>query len=584
MNIEQIYRGSAISEGIARGVVNLRSESFLEPMPYPLEDGDIEAEVTRFEKALVQTDEELDELGRKASREIGSETSDIFEAHSLILQDRIFMDKVVESVRQEKVSSAYLFYRMMQKNMEALRSMGDEYFRERAVDFEDISRRVIGHVLENHPVQCEGVSIEHIVVAQELTPSDTASMNHDLLLGFVTERGSATSHVAIIARSLNVPAVAGVAGLASRVHSGDTLLIDGYEGVVYVNPLPETIERYDRLLAEKKKQSDKLIEEFDNSAPSRTKDGHTITLSANVEFTREVGMARENKAEGIGLYRTEFLFLGAEFPDETEQTESYRKAVEITNPEPVIFRTLDIGGDKVGESTAIDQDNPFLGWRGIRLTLDLKEIFRTQLRAILIAGAGGRIGIMYPMISGLRELREANEILEECRNELVAEGVEPPAELLVGAMIEVPSAAIIAHQLAQEVDFFSIGTNDLIQYTIAVDRVNTHVQELYQPTHPAVLSLIQGVVEAAHENGIWVGVCGEMASDFDTLPLLIGLGIDELSVASAMIPRIKFALSRIDRAEAQSWLVEVMKDCALPEDIHRASLKRAKADYPELYS
>src|SRR3989440_8693035 len=400
----------------------------------------------------------------------------------------------------------------------------------------------------------------HILVAHNLTPSDTATMNRELVLGIATDLGSRTSHTAIIARSLNIPAVVGLHDVTEKLESGQHVLLDGYTGVVIVDPTPETLSYYGEVQIKKGLVAKELRQLRETS--STTSDGRHIVLSANIELPTDVEAVAENGAEGIGLYRTEFLFVNRDtLPSEEEQYETYRKVAEQVKPNPLIVRTFDLGGDKLaaGAVDVGDEMNPFLGWRAIRFCLENIDIFKTQLRAILRASAVGNVKLMFPMISGLDELRRAMAVLEECKQQLRNSRGEVADRVEVGAMIEIPSAAICASALAREVDFFSIGTNDLIQYALAVDRVNEKIAYLYEPTHPAILRLLKMVADAAHASGIWVGVCGEMAGDVALVPLLPGLGMDELSTAAMMVPRVKRAVQSVTIPECRELVEDALK-------------------------
>src|SRR5205809_155327 len=399
-----------------------------------------------------------------------------------------------------------------------------------------------------------------ILVAHNLTPSDTASMNRANVLGIATDLGSRTSHAAILARSLNIPAVVGLHDITAKLETGQHVLVDGSDGLLIVNPAPETIGHYAELESRRARVVAQLKEL--RTTRSTTRDGRHIVLSANIELPEDVEAVAANGAEGIGLYRTEFLYLNrTTLPTEDEQFETYRKVAERVRPDPLIIRTFDLGGDKLAPGTVdiTDDLNPFLGWRAIRLCLENIDIFKTQLRAILRASAVGNIKIMFPMISGLEELQGAKAVLAECHEELRRSGVTLDEEIEVGAMIEIPSAALCANVLASEVDFFSIGTNDLIQYTLAVDRVNEKIAHLYEPTHPAILRLLKMIAEAAHAHHIWVGVCGEMAGDVALVPLLLGLGMDELSAGATSVPRVKRAVQSLAIPECRELVEETLK-------------------------
>ncbi|MDD5200851.1 MAG: phosphoenolpyruvate--protein phosphotransferase, partial [Terrimicrobiaceae bacterium] len=423
----------------------------------------------------------------------------------------------------------------------------------------------------------------HIIIAHNLTPSDTALLNRSLVLGFATEAGSRTSHTAIMARSLDIPAIVGLHDVTEHVVAGDPLLIDGYRGILIVHPTPATLQEYEAYEKEKDLVDERL--ELIRDTTSTTTDGINITLSANIELPDEMDDVIENGAEGVGLYRTEFLFLNRDaFPTEDEQFENYRIVAERSAPHSVIIRTLDIGGDKeMGGLDLPEEENPFLGCRAIRLCLEHPEIFKPQLRAILRASSHGNIRLMYPMISGLGEFRQANGVLEECKSELRNENVSFNEQLDVGVMIEVPSAALSADLLAKEVKFFSIGTNDLIQYTIAVDRVNDRIAHLYKPTHPAILRLIRMVVDAARANGIWTGVCGEMAGDIVLTPLLLGLGIDELSTSPTLVPRVKKAVQSLALTDCQALAEQALRS-STSSDVLQICLDLARSRYDDLVS
>ena len=417
------------------------------------------------------------------------------------------------------------------------------------------------------------------MVAHNLSPSDTAQFDRSLVHGFVTEIGSKTSHTAILARSLEIPAIVGMQGITQQIRIGDDILIDGYAGLLILNPSHETLVEYGRIEQEKEEVAERL--ELIRETVSTTRDGRHITLSANIDLPDDLGEIAAQGAEGVGLFRTEFLFLNREEPpSEDEQYEHYRHAAESSMPHGVIIRTLDIGGDKVASSLTLEhEENPFLGCRAIRYCLEHPAVFKTQLRAILRAAGIGQVKIMYPMISGIEELRRANQILEECKQELVSAGIPFNPFVEVGIMIEIPSAVLVADHLAREVRFFSIGTNDLIQYSIAVDRLNDRIAHLYNPTHPSILRMIKMTVDAGKANGIWTGVCGEMASDIQLTPLLIGLGVDELSASTALVPRIKKAVQSLDSVECENLVREV-----LAMDDSNAILDRARSMARENYA
>src|SRR5881392_1161228 len=555
------FQGAGVSPGLARGVIHVVRDDFDDVPRYHIEPSQIGNEIARFEAALVQTRVQILEMQQKIAEAIGAKDAAIFDAHLLVVEDRTLIDEVLRRLESERCNVEWVFREVANSYAETLSKIDDPYLRERAVDLQDVARRIVRNLQGKTPKRIMAGVEPHILVAHNLTPSDTATMDRQLVLGIATDLGSRTSHTAIIARSLNIPAVVGLHDATEKLESGQHVLLDGYTGLLIVDPTPETLSYYGEVQIKKGLVAKELRQLRETS--STTSDGRHIVLSANIELPTDVESVAENGAEGIGLYRTEFLFVNRDtLPSEEEQFETYRKVAEQVKPNPLIIRTFDLGGDKlaVGAVDVGDELNPFLGWRAIRFCLENIDIFKTQLRAILRASAVGNVKIMFPMISGLEELRHAKAVLDECRNEV---GAKKSGKMEVGAMIEIPSAAISADALAREVDFFSIGTNDLIQYTIAVDRVNERIAHLYEPTHPAVLRLLKMIADAAHAHDLWVGVCGEMAGEVALTPLLIGLGVDELSTGAALVPRVKSAVQALDIAACLK-LVEDIKhlDCA----------------------
>ena len=580
---EQRFEGIAVSPGIARGpaVVHWVEE---EEIPFrKIPEAAIPEEVARFEAALIATRAELLEMQQRIAEAIGTSDASIFDAHLLVVEDRTLIDEVLRSVEGERHNVEYAFHKVAERYCKTLSEIDDPYLRERVVDIEDVTRRVIRHLLGKSTGGIHAHSEPHIIIAHNLTPGDTALINRSLVRGFATEAGSKTSHTAILARSLNIPAIVGLHDITSQIAAGDAVLIDGYRGILIVNPTPETLKEYEVYEEEKHLVEERL--ELIRDTASTTTDSIHITLSANIELPDEMEDVKESGAEGVGLFRTEYLFLNRDaLPDEEEQFESYRLVAERSAPYSVIIRTLDIGGDKEVAGLELPQeDNPFLGCRAIRFCLEHPEIFKVQLRAILRASAHGYVRLMYPMISGLGEFRQANAVLEECKAELRAEGKSFNEQMEVGIMVEVPSAALAADLLAKEVSFFSIGTNDLIQYTVAVDRGNDRITHLYKPTHPAILRLIQMVVIAARENNIWTGVCGEMAGDIVLTPLLLGLGIDELSTSATVVPRVKKAVQSVSLTECQK-LAEQALQTTTSGEILQLCVDFANSHYSELVS
>jgi phosphotransferase system enzyme I (PtsI) len=575
------WQGLGVSPGIAEGevVVHWQNEEEI-----PLRDitaDDIPGEIARFESALIATRQELLDIQQKIAGAIGTEDASIFDAHLLVVEDRTLIDEALRGLERDLHNIEFVFHQVAEKYCRTLSAIDDPYLQERVVDVEDVTRRIIRHLLGKSRDDLHKLDRPHIIVASNLTPSDTALINRQLVRGFVTEQGSRTSHSAIMARSLGIPAIVALPGICSKLTTGDAVLLDGYSGRLIVNPSGETRVNYGRI-EQRKIEVEHQLENI-RGVSSDTRDGRHIVLSANIELPSEIDHVAESGAEGVGLFRTEFLFINKSTPpSEDEQYESYKLVVEKCAPHGVIIRTLDVGGDKLMHLPDMpDEPNPFLGCRAIRLCLDQPEMFKTQLRAILRASAHGRVKLMYPMVSCVDEIRRANAILEECKSELAREGTAFDGELETGTMIEVPSAALIAHHLAKEVKFFSIGTNDLVQYTMAVDRGNERIARLYQPAHPSVLRLIAMAAEAAHEQGIWVGVCGEMASEIHLTPLLLGLGIDELSVGISSVPRVKKAVISLDLGECRDLAARAreMGDAA---EIETLSRDHARLRYPEL--
>jgi phosphotransferase system enzyme I (PtsI) len=527
---------------------------------YRIAPSQVADEIGRFETALIQTRMQILEMQQRIAESIGAKDAAIFDAHLLVVEDRTLIDEVLRKLETDLCNVEWVFQEVATRYAETLNKIDDPYLRERALDIQDVTKRVIRNLQGKAPKTFLALSEPHILVAHNLTPSDTASINRAYVLGVATDLGSRTSHAAILARSLNIPAVVGLHDVTVKLETGQHVLLDGSDGLLIVDPTPQTIAHYAEIESRRAKVTAKLKEL--RTTRSTTRDGRHIVLSANIELPQDVEAVAANGAEGIGLYRTEFLYLNrSTLPTEHEQFETYLKVAERVRPDPLIIRTFDLGGDKLapGAVEITDELNPFLGWRAIRLCLENIEIFKTQLRAILRASVAGNVKIMFPMISGLEELRRAKAVLDECKDELRHAGVPLAEKIEVGAMIEIPSAAISANVLASQVDFFSIGTNDLIQYTLAVDRVNEKLAHLYEPTHPAILRLLKMAADAAHANHIWVGVCGEMAGDVALIPLLLGLGIDELSASASLVPRIKRAVQSLAIPECRELVEEALK-------------------------
>lgn len=581
---ERRFEGTPVAPGIARGQVFVHWRDDEEVPIRTIREEDIPGEITRFEAALIATRAELLDIQKRIAEAIGSKDASLFDAHLLVVEDRTLIDEVLRTLQKEKHNVEYVFHQVAERYCKTLNEIEDDYLRERVVDIEDVARRVLRHLLGRSPNALSDEDKPHILVAHELTPSDTVLMNRDLVLGFATEAGSKTSHTAIMARALSIPAIVGLHGICDILTSGQEVLLDGYNGILILNPSEETLQEYGRIETKIEAVEEKL-ELIRDTAPT-TKDGRHIILSANIELPDELPDVQECGAEGIGLYRTEFLYLNRRHPPtEEEQYENYRLVAERSQPHGVIIRTLDIGGDKPIESLELSEEqNPFLGCRAVRYCLDNPDVFKPQLRAILRAAHGLKnVRLMYPMISGLEELRRANAVFEECKESLKKDGLPYAADLEVGIMIEVPSAALAADILAPHVKFFSIGTNDLIQYSIAVDRGNDRIAHLYQPTHPGILRLLKMTIEAAHRNGIWAGICGEMAGDIQLTPLLVGLGIDELSAGPAVVPRVKKAVQSMEY-EACRRLADELLQMDEGEKILARCNEMARAHYDELFA
>lgn len=579
--LEKRFNGIPVAPGIAHCPAFIQYTQDEEIVARHISEEDQPEEIARFETALISTRIELLEIQSQIASAIGSKDASIFDAHLLVVEDRTLIDEVLRRLERDKNNIEYVFQEVARKYCQTLEAIDDPYLRERVVDIEDVTRRVIRNLLGKDPLNPAAHDQEHVIVAHNLTPSDTAQLDRRLVMGFVTEIGSKTSHTAIMARSLEIPAIVGMQGICQELQLGDDILIDGYNGLLILNPTQETLAEYGRLEQAKEAVSERL--QLIRETASTTRDGRHIVLSANIDLPEELDEIAANGAEGIGLFRTEFLFLNrVQPPDEDEQFENYRRAAERSHPHSVIIRTLDIGGDKSNLSLEkTEEDNPFLGCRAIRFCLEHVDIFKTQLRAILRAAVAGNVRMMYPMISGIEELRRANAILEECKAELSAAGVPFNPFMEVGIMVETPSAVLVADHLAKEVRFFSIGTNDLIQYTVAVDRLNDRIAHLYNPTHPAILRMIKLTVDAGRARGVWTGVCGEIASDILLTPLLIGLGVEELSTTSVLVPRVKKAVQSLDASECEALVSKVLQmDDAL--QILDMSTAMARECYSEL--
>ncbi|THD15624.1 phosphoenolpyruvate--protein phosphotransferase [Anoxybacillus ayderensis] len=508
-------------------------------------------QVSRLQQALAKAKEELKVIQAHALKELGEDKAAIFSAHLLVLSDPELVQAVEQKIEQERVNAEFALHDVASMFIAMFEAMDNEYMKERAADIRDVTKRVLAHLLGVTISNPSMITEEVVIIAEDLTPSDTAQLNRKYVKGFTTDIGGRTSHSAIMARSMEIPAVVGTKEATATIQNGDIVIIDGLDGEVIVNPTEEIIAQYEQkraAFAAQKAEWAKLVHE-----QTMTKDGHHVELAANIGTPNDVEGVLANGAEGIGLYRTEFLYMGRnELPTEEEQFEAYKTVLEKMEGKPVVVRTLDIGGDKELPYLDLPKEmNPFLGFRAIRLCLDMQQMFRTQLRALLRASVYGNLKVMFPMIATLDEFRQAKAILLEEKEKLVAEGVPVSDKIEVGMMVEIPAAAVLADQFAKEVDFFSIGTNDLIQYTMASDRMNERVSYLYQPYNPAILRLIYNVIEAAHKEGKWVGMCGEMAGEQLAVPILLAFGLDEFSMSATSILRVRSQLKKLSKQEAE---------------------------------
>ncbi len=580
---ERIFRGIPVSAGVSRGRVLVLDRTSHILSQRTLSETEVADELGRLEQALTQTRHQVHELQRQLVERVGTEQGSIFDAHLLVLEDPMLIDPAVKFIREEKFNAEQAFQKSGERYVAALTKVNDAYLRERAVDMRDVISRVLNQLTgQTEAVDLRQLKEPCILIAHDLTPSRTAQLDRKFVLGFATDVGSKTSHTAILARSLRIPAVVGLKQASEQLNSGDFVLLDGFNGVVIVNPTDQTLFEYGQLERRQITFEEKLRETL--TLPALTLDNHRIFLSANIEQAGDAEAVLASGAEGVGLFRSEYLFINRELPPgEEEQFQAYRQAAAALKPRPVVIRTLDLGGDKLLSSLAVPTEmNPFLGWRAIRFCLQQIDIFRAQLRAILRASAEGNVKLMYPMISGLDELTQANALLDRCKAELRTENIPFDEQMEIGAMIETPSAALIADSLARRVQFLSLGTNDLIQYTLAVDRMNEKIAHLYEPTHPAIVRLIKMTVDAAHTHKVWVSVCGEMAGDPMFTALLIGLGVDELSAAPPLLARIKYLVRRLKLSEAKE-LAAFALACESPGEIAARCQELATRSAPGLF-
>jgi phosphotransferase system enzyme I (PtsI) len=580
---EKTFHGIPVSAGVCRGKILVFGRTRPAISRRQLTDPELAEEVNRLERALVQTRHQILDVQRKVSDGMGAQEGSIFDAHLLVLEDRTLLDEVVRVIQNQKVNAEHAFHSVAERYATTLAAIDDDYLRERATDMRDVTLRVLNNLLGvDEESDLRHLKEPCIIISHDLTPSNAAQLDKRKVLGFATDVGSRTSHTAIMARSLRIPAIVGLKDASQELQTGQYVLLDGLNGVIIVNPSEQTLYEYGQIIVKQATLQQTLRDILPE--PAVTLDGHHVFLSANIEQAADTEQVKANGAEGVGLFRTEYLFLNRDrLPGEEQQYQSYREAVTALKPLPVVVRTLDLGGDKFLAHMQVPTElNPFLGWRAIRISLQERDIFRAQLRAILRASADGKLKMMYPMISGLDELNQANALVEEYKSELRREGIPFDEHMEIGAMIETPSAAVVADSLAKRVQFFSIGTNDLIQYSLAVDRMNEKIAHLYEPTHPAIVRLIKMIVDAAHQHGIPVSVCGEMAGDPAMAPLLLGLGVDELSAAPPLVPQIKFIIRRLKLSEAKE-LAAFALNCEAAADILVRCQDLARRVAPSLF-
>ncbi len=579
---EKVYRGIPVSSGVCTGPVFIHLASSKCIPHRKISPEEVYAELKRLEGALIQTRHQIAAVQQQVELAMGEQDASIFDAHLLVLEDQTLMDEVTRQIENDHVNVEYAFNQVAERYAATLARIDDDYLRERASDLRDVTARVLNNLLGREEASLGALREPCIVLAHDLSPSTTAQMDRRTVLGFATEKGGRTSHTAIMARALQIPAVVGLADISTQIREGEPALLDGYNGVLIVNPTDQTLYEYGQLVQKRVNLQEKLKDIAHE--PATTMDGHRITLSANIGQPADIESVIHSGAEGVGLFRTEYLYLNrSSLPTEEEQYQAYREVAAALKPNPVVVRTLDLGGDKFAAAIQMPSEvNPFLGWRAIRLCLQEKEIFRAQLRAILRASVEGNIKMMYPMISCLGEFEKANELVQECRDELDAKGIPFDRQLEIGVMIEIPSAALITDSLGKRAKFFSIGTNDLIQYSLAVDRLNEKIAHLYEPAHPAILRLISMTAKSGRKHGIWTGLCGEMANDLNMVPLLLGLGVDELSVSASYVPQVKFLIRHIKQSEARE-LAEWALECESSAAILLKAEEFARAAAPSLF-
>jgi len=554
-----IYRGTPASPGVVIGKAFLLNRESIQVSEEKIPENEVAKEILKFKRALSDTKEEVLKIKEKVAKRIDPDHAKIFDAQIMTTEDELINSAVIEKIKKSRSNAEFVYKKVIEQTIKTLSSSKDEYLRERIMDIKAVANRLIYNLLGIKHLTLESIDSPVILVAQSLSPGDVVHMKKESILGFATDMGGGTSHVALLAKSMGIPAVVGLKNFFNQIQDKQSIILDGIKGEVLICPDEQTLREYEkrrRFILQKTAELSEL-----KLLPAETQDGRKIELSANIELPSDVDSALEYGAEGVGLFRTEYLYITrAGFPTEEEQYRAYLEVAEKVYPKSVILRTFDLGGDKFDRHTSsLYETNPFLGWRAIRACLDLPEIFKVQLRAMLKASAKKNVKVMFPMISEVGELQKAKAILNEAKEELRRKKIPFDEEIPVGIMVEIPSAALAGDALAKECDFFSIGTNDLIQYTLAVDRGNEKIAHLYQGFHPAVLKLIKESIDAAHRNGIWVGLCGEMAADPLATTLLVGMGVDELSTSAMAIPEIKKVIRTIRFEDAKRHAQEVLK-------------------------
>ncbi len=583
---EKIYHGIGASPGIAIGKVLLikeHSTSYVKPEDTTITPEQVDAEIEKFDRALNRTRNELEDLQKRVLNKLQSHEASIFDAHLLIVDDQMLQSEVHDSIRNQLISADCAFFKIMERYVTAISVMKDDYIKERVADIKDVASRVLANLRETNRPALDYLEDMRIIIAHDLTPSDTVLLDRQKVQAFAIESGSNTSHTAILARSMQIPSVVNIQGnIVDKLENDDNIIVDGFIGTVIVHPSEKTRKAYQLKAKEEGRFYIDLIRE--SRLRPETLDGFTVQLASNIETLADIQTAKKFGTSGVGLFRTEYMYMGnKELPTEEAQVETFKNLIKEMNGEPVIVRTLDIGGDKYCENLSLRKEaNPFLGLRAIRLCLhECQDVFRTQLRALLRAGAIGNLKIMLPMISCVQEVLQVKKIIENLKKELSKEGLPFNRNIEVGIMIETPAAALMAEHFAKHVDFFSIGTNDLIQYTIAIDRDNERVSYLYEPTNPAILYLIKNVVEAAKKNRIWVSVCGQMAGSPQYVPLLLGMGVHELSMVPMSLGAIRRIIRKLNMHEAEVAAEKALK-CSKAQDALNISLELLKKIEPEI--